>query len=98
MLFERTAGRLRARYGNRSGTDHAALLRQQRHLSHLNHAGLVEGDRHVNPLTYEVDALRALMFVGGRSAYGILSDFVALIISMMVLVAIDAKIYPTVAK
>ncbi len=53
---------------------------------------------HVNPLTYEVDALRALMLAGGKSVYGILFDFVALIVSMIVLVVIGARLYPTVAR
>ncbi len=53
---------------------------------------------HVNPLTYEVDALRAMMLVGGTSLYGIPFDFAALILSMIILVAIAAKLYPTVAR
>ena len=52
---------------------------------------------HINPLTYEVDALRALMLVGGTSMYGIPFDFAALISSFIVLVVIGARIYPTVA-
>jgi len=53
---------------------------------------------HVNPLTYEVDALRAMMLVGGTSVYGIFTDFVALVVSIVVLVIIGAKLYPTVAR
>ncbi|HEY9167619.1 MAG TPA: ABC transporter permease [Candidatus Kryptonia bacterium] len=53
---------------------------------------------HINPLTYEVDALRAMMLVGGTSVYGISTDFVALIVSIIVLVAIGAKLYPSVAR
>lgn len=52
----------------------------------------------VNPLTYEVDALRDLMLVGGTSVHGILFDFVALLASMIVLVVIGARLYPTVAR
>jgi len=52
----------------------------------------------INPLTYEVDALRGMMLVGGASVHGIFIDFVALIISTVVLVAIGAKLYPTVAR
>lgn len=52
----------------------------------------------INPLTYEVDALRGMMLVGGTSVHGILLDFVALIVSTIVLVAIGAKLYPTVAR
>ncbi len=53
---------------------------------------------HVNPLTYEVDALRTMMLVGGTSVYGLWFDFTALIFSMIVLVFIGAKLYPTVAR
>jgi ABC-2 type transport system permease protein len=53
---------------------------------------------HVNPLTYEVDALRAMMLVGGTSVYGLPLDFCVLIMSTGVLVAIGAKLYPTVAR
>jgi ABC-2 type transport system permease protein len=53
---------------------------------------------HVNPLTYEVDALRTLMLVGGTSAYGLTFDFTVLISSIIVLVLIGAKLYPTVAR
>ena len=53
---------------------------------------------HINPLTYEVDALRAMMLVGGTSVYGVLTDFVALTVSIVVLVTIGAKLYPSVAR
>ncbi len=53
---------------------------------------------HINPLTYEVDALRSMMLVGGTSIYGLPFDFAALISTMIVLVAIGAKLYPTVAR
>jgi len=52
----------------------------------------------INPLTYEVDALRAMMLVHGTSIYGVFADFVALVVSIIVLVAIGAKLYPTVAR
>ncbi|MCL4512191.1 MAG: ABC transporter permease [Bacteroidetes bacterium] len=53
---------------------------------------------HINPLTYEVDALRTMMLVGGTSAYGIPFDFAALISAVLILVLIGAKLYPTVAR
>lgn len=53
---------------------------------------------HINPLTYEVDALRTMMLVGGTSAYGIPFDFAALISATLILVLIGAKLYPTVAR
>jgi ABC-2 type transport system permease protein len=52
---------------------------------------------HVNPLTYEVDALRALMLSGGTSTYGFAFDLIVLIIITGVLVLLGAKVYPSVA-
>ena len=49
-----------------------------------------------NPLTYEVDALRSLMVIGGVSVYGTLVDIAALIVSTAVLVLIAARLYPRV--
>jgi ABC-2 type transport system permease protein len=51
---------------------------------------------HINPLTYEVDALRALMLAGGTSAYGIGMDVSILIAAMAVLVILAARLYPNV--
>jgi ABC-2 type transport system permease protein len=48
---------------------------------------------HVNPLTYEVDALRSLMLDGGTSDYGLAPDFGILIAATAVLVAVAAKMY-----
>ena len=53
---------------------------------------------HVNPLTYEVDALRTFMIRGGQSLYGIGFDFGALILAMIILTTIAAKLYPSVAR
>jgi ABC-2 type transport system permease protein len=50
----------------------------------------------INPLTYEVDALRALMVVGGTSTYGLGLDFLVLGVANIVLIAIGAKMYPTI--
>lgn len=46
-----------------------------------------------NPLTYEVDALRALMIRGGTSAFGIGADFAVLVAAFAVLVGIAARLY-----
>jgi ABC-2 type transport system permease protein len=51
---------------------------------------------HVNPLTYEVDALRAMMVTGGVSAYGIGLDFAILLVISAILIAIGAHMYPKV--
>jgi ABC-2 type transport system permease protein len=52
---------------------------------------------HVNPLTYEVDALRALMLTRGASVYGVGLDVVILIFATALLVSIAARLYPRVA-
>lgn len=50
----------------------------------------------VNPLTYEVDALRALMVVGGSTIYGVLFDLGVLVAATCVLVIAAARLYPRV--
>lgn len=50
----------------------------------------------INPLSYEVDVLRALM-IGQPSSTGVVLDFVVLIAVGVVLVLIGAKLYPRVA-
>jgi ABC-2 type transport system permease protein len=50
----------------------------------------------VNPLTYEVDALRSLMVAGTTSAFGLGLDFAVLLGWTVVLVALGAKLYPRV--
>ena len=52
---------------------------------------------YINPLTYEVDALRALMLAGGTSQYGIGLDLSILVLATTVLVVIGARLYPRVA-
>lgn len=51
-----------------------------------------------NPLTYEVDALRSLMLQHGVGVYGFWYDFTVLLISIVILVAIGAKLYPRVVN
>jgi len=53
---------------------------------------------HINPLTYEVDALRALMLAGGASEYGLGVDFAILLAVNTLLVILAARVYPTVAQ
>jgi len=48
---------------------------------------------HINPLTYEVDALRALMLTQGTTDYGFALDFAVLLAATASLVAIAAKMY-----
>lgn len=51
-----------------------------------------------NPLTYQVDGLRALMLTGGASDYGLFLDFTILIGALTVLVTISAWLYPNIAR
>jgi ABC-2 type transport system permease protein len=48
---------------------------------------------HVNPLTYEVDILRALMLTQGTSDYGFTLDFGVLLAATAGLTAIAARMY-----
>lgn len=50
----------------------------------------------VNPLTYQVDALRSLMIVGGLSSFGLALDFAFLAGAVAVLVAIATHLYPKI--
>ena len=52
---------------------------------------------HANPLSYEVDGLRALMLAQGVSAFGLGLDFAVLLATTTVLVIIAGKLYPSVA-
>jgi ABC-2 type transport system permease protein len=48
-----------------------------------------------NPLTYQVDALRALMIQGGESVMGYGVDLAVMVGTLIVLVAVAARLYPT---
>jgi ABC-2 type transport system permease protein len=50
----------------------------------------------INPLTYEVDALRALMVRAGTSAYGIGTDLAILVASVVLLVTVAARMFPRI--
>lgn len=50
----------------------------------------------INPLTYEVDALRALMLAGQTSGIGLVTDYMVLFVSLIILVALTTKLYPRV--
>jgi ABC-2 type transport system permease protein len=52
----------------------------------------------INPLTYEVDALRRLMLIGGSTSRGLGVDFAVLTAATVLLVLLAAKLYPTVAQ
>jgi ABC-2 type transport system permease protein len=51
-----------------------------------------------NPLSYAVDALRALMIGGGSSSFGLATDFGVLAGYALVLVAVGAYLYPRMAQ
>jgi ABC-2 type transport system permease protein len=50
----------------------------------------------VNPLSYQVDALRTLMIVGGSSVFGIGRDFLMLLAAFAVVVVVATKLYPSI--
>ncbi len=52
----------------------------------------------LNPLTYEVDAMRALMVHGGSTIFGMGFDFAMLLVSSLVLAAIASRLYPNLAR
>jgi ABC-2 type transport system permease protein len=49
-----------------------------------------------NPLTYEVDALRILMLSTGAGAFGLAMDFAVVAAFTAALIAVAARLYPTV--
>jgi ABC-2 type transport system permease protein len=49
-----------------------------------------------NPLTYQVDALRTLMIVGGVNSFGLCVDFLMLVLALTILVAVATKLYPSI--
>lgn len=51
-----------------------------------------------NPLTYEVDGLRAVMLRGGTSVYGIAYDLMALALATVVMIAIATRMYPRMTQ
>jgi ABC-2 type transport system permease protein len=51
-----------------------------------------------NPLTYQVDALRALMIQGGSSAFGLGLDYGVQIAVLALLTLIATKLYPTIVN
>lgn len=58
--------------------------------------GWLQVTARINPLSYQVDLLRALMIPAGQSTFGIVTDFAVLIGSTVVLVAIATRVYPRV--
>lgn len=52
----------------------------------------------VNPLSYEVDALRSLMVAGGQSLFGIGTDTLMLLTVFLILLLGTARLYPNVVN
>lgn len=60
--------------------------------------GWLQVTSHLNPLSYQVDALRALMLQNGVSSFGLAMDFGVLLVTTAVLVMIGARLYPRVVN
>lgn len=60
--------------------------------------GWLRAVAHVNPLTYEVDALRSLMVAGGHSTLGLGVDLAVLVGVTGALVAIAARLFPRLGE
>jgi ABC-2 type transport system permease protein len=52
----------------------------------------------LNPLTYQVDAMRSFMIEGAQSAYGLGADFAVQLAVLALLTAIATRLYPTIAQ
>jgi ABC-2 type transport system permease protein len=59
--------------------------------------GWLRGVARANPLSYQVDAVRALMLDGQSSTFGFVTDFSVLAVTLVGLVLIAARLYPRVA-
>ena len=51
----------------------------------------------LNPLSYEVDGLRALMIEGGEATFGLPLDFGVMIGCLAVLMFLASRLYPRMA-
>ena len=60
--------------------------------------GWIAAVARLNPLTYQVDALRALMVEGGRSVLGLGTDLAVQLAVLAALVAAAARLYPSAAR
>jgi ABC-2 type transport system permease protein len=53
---------------------------------------------HVNPLSYQVDALRRLMLRGGTSEFGLGTGFAVLALALIVVLAVGSRLYPRIVQ
>lgn len=58
--------------------------------------GWIKALSFINPLTYQVDALRDLMILGEFSFFGIWFDFAVVTIFLIVLILIATRVYPKI--
>ena len=56
--------------------------------------GWMRADSRLNPLTYQVDALRALMLSGGTSDFGLGWDYAVLVVATGFMAVLAARMYP----
>jgi ABC-2 type transport system permease protein len=50
----------------------------------------------MNPLTYQIDAIRSAMIVGGQSIFGLGVDFAVMLAILVLLISIATKLYPNI--
>ena len=50
------------------------------------------------PLTYQVDALRGAMVVGGQHIYGLATDIGVLLAVLVGLITLTARLYPNIVR
>ncbi len=56
----------------------------------------LQGISEINPLTYEVDALRGLMVIGGVSIYSVGVDLAVLFLATIFVIMVAARLYPRI--
>lgn len=59
--------------------------------------GWLQGISRLNPLTYLVDALRALMLSSGQSSFGLGMDLAVLVLATAAIVTVASRMYPKLA-
>jgi ABC-2 type transport system permease protein len=59
--------------------------------------GWLQGVSRVNPLSYLVDALRALMLSSGQSSFGLGMDMAVLVLATAAIVTVASRMYPKLA-
>ena len=88
-LCESEAGDGTQRNGGSSWSRFMCPLSHMLELSHI---------AHINPLTYVVDGVRALMLSGGSSESGLGTDIVVLLAITLILAVICARLYPRIVQ